>query len=185
MTVWGVPGIFSKGIDSTTAFLRHLQVPMRERGERVADAELPVRNWFGARWQWREDAESLSELTHDGDSIVAHSFGCLRACEAAKLGVRYRLLFLVAPAMSRRYDFTEILDAGTVVVCLHSKSDRAITWGALLPWHPFGRAGRNGFNEPGVIHHRNDSNDHNDYFDRGQIDQWATTFLEHYSHARA
>ena len=183
MTIWGVPGIFSQGERSTDDFLYELS---SLGATDVRDAGLPVRNFITARWRWRTDARALAKRLGAGDAVVAHSYGCLRTCEALNYLVRQglpapRMVMLIAPAMSRGFRFDDIFDNNIAVTALVSRSDDAIKWGSRMLWHPFGDAGRKGFDDSRVVVHRADINDHNDYFNGDQIGRWARLFMEHYA----
>lgn len=155
MKIVGANGILSEGEHNVDRLLDEL----RKRGYPTLDVDLPLVTWVRARWSGRADGHLLAEHSHDGDIVVAHSFGCLRAWYAHKVR-DYAAIVCIAPAMSR----------GTVwnnperVYCFYSPQDWAVRVGSWLPWHPFGGAGIAGFKQKGVHHFETLGSDHNDYF---------------------
>lgn len=131
---------------------------LRARGHQVVDVYLPKRRTLSARWGAGEDAITIAKHSEEGDVLIAHSFGCLRAARAMRLR-EYAAAFLIAPAMSKRWLFR---NPGRVW-CYYSPSDWVVRLGALAVLHPFGRAGVQGFEQPGVRNVRCES-DHDDYF---------------------
>lgn len=77
--------------------------------------------------------------------IIAHSMGCDMVREMLELtgAEEFRRIVLIAPAMSHRYDWTQHQFERMLV--MRNPGDRAIWWGAMLPVHRFGWAGRRGF----------------------------------------
>lgn len=154
MQIVGVNGIATHGEGSIDLLLDELA----QRGLDVVDVRLPLRHWISARWGGCPDGSLVAQHSRDGDVIVAHSFGCLRAWHAHKVR-DYRAIVCIAPAMSKgavwRYPER--------VHCFHSKKDLAIRIGARLLFHPFGAAGTEGFTQDGIRNVRFECG-HSDYF---------------------
>lgn len=154
MRVVGVNGIACHGEHNIDLLLAALEL----RGLNVADVNLPLRHWFSARWRGCSDGQIVARHSNDGDILVAHSFGCLRAWHAHRVR-NYRAVICIAPAMSQHalWDYPER------VHCYYSPRDWAIRIGARLLFHPFGAAGTKGFSQFRVTNHRTESG-HSDYF---------------------
>lgn len=163
MKIIGVNGINTHGAGNTDVMLAELQ----KLGYDVLDVHLPKRHFITARWGAAKDAEAIHQFAEDGDVIVAHSFGCLRAAKAMEIarseGLKYSTVFMFRPAMSRHYRFNG-LARDTDVYCFFSYDDIPIMIGSWLIGHPFGAAGRAGFSDPSVINMRS-AGDHNADFD--------------------
>ena len=158
MKIIGVNGIATDGAGNTDVLLKRLA----RLGYDTVDVQLPKRHFFSARWGAKKDAQLVVDNSDDGDVVVAHSFGCLRTAFAMRRR-SYRAVFLIAPAMSKNYRFPM---SSTDIYAFHSREDMAIRAGALLLFHPFGLAGRHGFNDPMVTNvHR--AGGHNSYFEEG------------------
>ena len=106
-------------------------------------------DWWSASKR-REIANSIvsqirAQSGFEPVDIVAHSMGCdiIREVEEITEGMEFRRIVLIAPAMSHRYDWTQH-DFERMLV-IRNPGDRAILWGAMLPGHRFGWAGRRGF----------------------------------------
>ena len=155
--ILGVNGLYTHGGNNIDRLLWKL----RDKGHIVGDIALPERGFISARWGADDDAETIAKVSNDGDVLVAHSFGCLRAAEAMEL-VDYSHVFMFAPAMQRGYDFG---DQASKITCFHSHDDLAILMGQLLLFHPFGAAGRKGFYDKRVKHVEL-SGGHNAYFEK-------------------
>lgn len=154
-TIVLVNGIWTHGESNVDA----LKAPLTDAGHRVVDVALPRRGPFRARFTAARDGRTVANHSNDGDVIVAHSFGCLRAAHAAKFR-EYAAIICVAPAMSRHYKWPH----PRRVFCYHSNTDRALKAGALLILHPFGRAGLTGFTQEQVDNIDCWGLDHGDYF---------------------
>lgn len=178
--VIGVPGIHSTGEDSTRRFLWRLQ----DQGYHTEHPDLPVRWALTARFMKDYDAKLVANCIRAGDALVCHSYGCLRGTLGAirayqKNQEAVSVLFLIAPAMEPDFVFNK-LPPTTQVICLYSEDDLAIKAGSKLWWHPFGEAGNTGFNDPRVLNISANGNDHDDYFNRPEINKWVNTFLSYY-----
>lgn len=77
--------------------------------------------------------------------VVAHSMGCdiVREIMDHVPGQLFGRVVLIAPAMERGVRWERRRFDRMMV--LHNSRDAAILAGSLLPWHPFGLAGRYGF----------------------------------------
>ena len=112
-------------------------------------------SWTARRRRNREQiAASLLNQIDRGGVLVAHSFGCLLGWEMLNLHSQRRSLamrrlfsnvFFLAPAMDRGGWDWRCLNFGRLH-CVHNPHDIAILLGSITPWHPFGAAGRSGFN---------------------------------------
>lgn len=158
MRIVGVNGILSHGEHNIDPLLDELA----RRGLAVRDVHLPFRTWVSARWNGCRDGQIVAQQSRDGDVIVAHSFGCLRAWNAHQVR-DYKAIVCIAPAMSDRAQWRD----PSIVHCFYSRKDLAIKIGALLLFHPFGAAGTKGFRQKGVTNREFEAG-HNDYF-RGAL----------------
>lgn len=154
----GINGINTKGRNNTDVVLRELE----SRGYETLDVDLPVRHTISAFWGARGDAESyLVPVLRKDDILVAHSFGCLRAAHALRLNGYIKAAFLIAPAMSHRWEFPD----PKKVYAFCSTDDWVVSLGSKIPGHPFGYAGTAGFNQLAPIgHNYHWQSDHDDYF---------------------
>lgn len=184
--VLGVNGIHSHGINGTAAVLGQLVT----LGHEVRDYRYPKRNaltvWPQAnRW---DDAEGLMTLAEPGDHLVCHSYGCLIALEAMAMGAEFGLVFMFNAAASsdRRPWWPLHPRAAEKVFVVYNPEDKALRWGARIPFHPFGKLGYKGYRGP---HDRRVINlpqliddggtNHNDSLhDEGRRDAWVK-FIDH------
>lgn len=150
----GVNGINTHGEGNIDLLLADMDL----RGASTVDVRLPKRHWMSARWGGRRDGEIIADLSPEGAVLVCHSFGAIRAHYAHKLR-EYSAIVCIAPAASKHLEW----NVPSRVWCYHSPADWVVTIGSLLPFHPFGRAGNEGFSQPGVWN-REMTSDHNDYF---------------------
>lgn len=155
MKIVGINGINSHG-DGNVDLVLHL---LRLRGFETVDVRLPKRHWFSARWGGKADGRIVAHLSNEGDILVAHSYGAVRAWYAHKLR-EYKAIFVIAPAQSSNV----IWWTPERVICYYSSIDWVISLGALLPFHPFGRAGVEGYHQSGITNIEVQGSDHNDYF---------------------
>lgn len=132
-----------------------------EEGLQVQDIRLPRVNWFRARWVSHRDGETIAASTHNGDVLIAHSFGAVRAWNAHNLR-DYKAIFLIAPAQSCKVKWKH----PNRVFCFHSKADWVVKLGSALAFHPFGTAGLRGYWQDGItnVDMTGYGADHNDYF---------------------
>ena len=157
MRFLGVNGIASTGKASTDI----LGFELTRYGHQFIDVNQPVRGAWGARWKAEQDARAIISLANDGDCLIAHSYGCLKASIAMR-GVRFHSVFLFRPAMSRRHAFHATMH-GTKVYCIHSHDDITIIMGSLLVLHPFGLAGKSGFKDPFVTNIKSEGGHSDDF----------------------
>jgi hypothetical protein len=144
MKIHGVHGIWTDGKKNIRRMLNWLE---SRYGYATREVRLPRRNPFSARFRAPEDARLLIEGAQDGDIAIGHSYGCAVVAQAMKQ-VEFSHVFLFRPAMEHTYLFP---GNRTVVHCIHSKGDWAIFVGMMLRvGHPFGSAGRTGFDDPRV-----------------------------------
>lgn len=153
-TVVGVNGILTHGEGNIDLLLADMDL----RGASVVDVRLPKRSWISARWGAKRDGAAIASLSPQGSVLVCHSFGAVRAFHAHKL-VEYSAVVCIAPAASRNLAWR---NPGRVW-CYFSPSDWAVRIGSILPFHPFGRAGNEGFSHPDS-HNKQMDSDHDDYF---------------------
>lgn len=157
MRVVGVNGINTHGEKNIDILLGLLA----RQGHETVDVRLPKRHWFDARWGGRHDGEIVADHSQEGDVLIAHSFGAVRAWYAHD-EVPYSAIILIAPAQSALAEWHN----PERVYCLHSHNDWVVRLGAWLPWHPFGRAGLEGYRQEGVNNIAVPGADHDDYFNK-------------------
>lgn len=155
MKVVGINGINTHGEGNIDLVLHLLEA----RGIETVDVTLPKRHTLSAWWGGRLDGRIVAQASDEGDILVAHSYGAIRAFYAHKLR-EYKAIFLIAPAQSSLTNWQN----PDRVVCYYSPVDWVVSLGALLPGHPFGRAGIEGYRQPGVTNVEVQGSDHNDYF---------------------
>lgn len=153
--VVGINGIRTHGERNIDLLLHELHI----RDVPVRDVQLPYRHWMSARWGGRHDGHIVAENSNDGDILVAHSYGAVRAYYAQRLR-EYKAIVCIAPAASRN---TEWNNPGRVW-CYYSPSDWVVSIGSRLPLHVFGAAGNFGFADPRV-HNIEMKSSHGGYFD--------------------
>lgn len=168
MKIIGVNGIRTHGSTSTDIVLREAEL----RGFDVVDVPLPKRGAFSARFGGKKDGEIIADHSSDGDIVVAHSFGCLRAWHAHNLR-DYAGIICLAPAMSRKVKWR---NPGRVH-CWHSRDDLAVRVGTFLFFHPFGGAGTYGFLQAGINHHSAPGAGHGSYFDGRLLRDISNTIM--------
>jgi hypothetical protein len=142
LRVLGINGIRSDGSGNTDRALQGLE----RLDHCTVDTAYPLTRWV---WQTRSRARELRDARvlkrryyHPGDAVIAHSRGCRVNLRMMELGCRFSTVFWFRPAMNRD---VIVPDHGCErLFVLHHPEDRAIALGSLLPWHPFGAAGRFG-----------------------------------------
>ena len=162
MRIVGVNGIASHGEHNIDILLARLALA----GHETIDVPLPKRHFVSAWWGHKEDAEAIADFSQDGDIIIGHSFGGPRVAEAM-MHRNYRQIFFIRPAMSKHYVFNR-----KGVYCFHSKQDWPVRVGALLPFHPFGKAGVDGFTDPCVKNIRSYGGHNADFDERLDMTVW-------------
>ena len=158
MKVLGANGIWSTGEGSTDKVLELLSEKYHYT---TLDINSKIRNPFTARYKALEDASKIIEKAEDGDIIIAHSYGCLKALEAGK-AIDFSHIFLLGAAVDQHYDLTGI-DSYTRIWNLYSKGDWAVRFGSWLALHPFGKAGVRGFSSKRAVNVERKGG-HNSYF---------------------
>jgi pimeloyl-ACP methyl ester carboxylesterase len=139
----------------------------------------PSRAWQAYSTAWRRRTGNLiatqirdyARLAPEGlVDVFAHSMGALLFWYAARDLDCIRRVILAAPAMDSRIDW-DLHNFESMHVFINP-ADRALMWGSLLPWHPYGNAGRFGFRvNDSRIHNitltdwgRSDPHRHSHYF---------------------
>lgn len=122
-------------------------------------------------------ARKILELNRPGDVLIAHSFGCLIALHAMRMGARFSRVFFFGAAVEPGVEFPR--EAFTHLYNIHSPDDKALTLGAKLPYHEFGTLGKFGYtgHDPRVHNIKVDGYDHNDYVSARNLCTWAN-FIE-------
>ena len=120
--------------------------PLRDLGHDVVDVDLPKRHFISAWWGHKADSDAIWRQAVACDAVIAHSFGGPRAWEADRR-CNFQKLIFIAPAMDQHTALSN-RKREKQVYCLHSEADLPVRIGSWLPWHPFGRAGVNGFSDP-------------------------------------
>jgi hypothetical protein len=111
-------------------------------------------------------------LEHEGDILIAHSFGCLASIYAMRKGAKFDKVFFFGAAAECD---VFIPDNFNVLYNIHSDSDRALSLGRNIPLHPFGCMGKDGYsgrNEK-VINVPANGLDHNDYVSAKHLCKWV------------
>jgi hypothetical protein len=150
MAIVGINGISTNGEHNIDVLLTFL----RGRGFETVDVALPIRHAISAYWGHLVDVDKIYRASKDGDIAIAHSFGGPRVAEAMKYR-HFDKVFFIRPAMSKNYVFNR---GG--IHCFYSADDMPVRFGAWLPFHPFGKAGIEGFTDPSVTNIES-SGDHN------------------------
>lgn len=106
-------------------------------------------HWWSERYRLLCAGYVLMQLYAYSPSVrcdlVAHSLAADISREMLQIAKRppLRRIVLIAPAMDHRVDWTQF-DFEKMLV-IYNPKDLAIYWGAKLPGHPFGWAGRREF----------------------------------------
>ena len=169
MRIVGVNGIATHGAGNIDLLL----AAMRDRGFETVDVCLPRRHAISARWGGCKDGQIVAQESRDGDIIVGHSFGCLRAWWAHQVR-DYRAIVCIAPAMGRSVKWRN----PAYVHCWCSPADWAIRVGKLLLVHPFGAAGNKGFRQPGIVNHKLRGVGHGGYFRGARLQALADSIAQ-------
>ena len=159
MRIVGVNGINTNGEGNVDVLLHR----MAALGYETVDVRLPKRRALSALWGGKSDGELIAAASQDGDILVAHSFGGVRAFFAHRK-MEYKHIILIAPAHSRNAQWYN----PRRVTCYFSPSDWIIRLGASLPFHPFGNAGSMGYYQDHVTNISCRGAGHNDYF-KGEL----------------
>lgn len=118
----------------------------------IDDARMHTYGWTGLVGLPCANARavrSMLSVIRPGDSIVAHSNGCLIAWQIAQI-VPLSSVVCINPALRRDTEWPE----GLPVLCLHNSTDWVVNlgrvWGRLFDWDGiktagWGAAGRHGF----------------------------------------
>lgn len=163
---------------------------LRAKGYDVREYAYP-RRWAFMLWSKsirERDARGLMRFCEsDGtESIISHSNGCLITQDAIRLGLKLDSWFAIAGACSSdKVEYPS--NAFEYAYAIYNPYDIALKFGALLPNHPFGRLGSEGYR--GYKNGQWDSRwkningaasgyglNHSHYFDR-ELEQWAS-FIE-------
>ncbi|GAB3021456.1 alpha/beta hydrolase [Bowmanella dokdonensis] len=107
--------------------------------------------WALSFWQYDKVrarlAQTLYDVTQDGDHVVAHSFGAavVFAC-MHKLGRRFGHVWLIAPALNIDDQVTGFdgCQAHSITI-VANPYDRALKAGSILPWMDISDVGRLGW----------------------------------------
>lgn len=166
MKILGVNGIRTHGKTTTDRLLFELE----KLGHNVLDINQPIRHAWGARFKVRKDAKAIIKVANDGDVLLAHSYGCMKAARAMR-GINFKAVFLFRPAMGRYHDFPGWHD--TEIYCIHSRGDLAVWAGGFLLFHPFGLAGVFGFKD-NLVQNIRSSGGHSADFKRDNVANWAS-----------
>lgn len=151
---------------------------LRDLGHGVHDCELPVRHTWSVRRTIERDAELLvrsvmaTSVSREARSIIAHSHGCRIALEAAKL-VDVGSLWLFNPAVSTKYDLSSVRCDKARIYCIYSPSDWTVWLGSMIPFHPFGKAGKHGLRQLSEANNLESNGGHSEAFTHPRVQQWA------------
>lgn len=96
----------------------------------------------------QKTAFRLIEETEDGVNLVGHSNGCRVILEAMRLGLDARRIILFAPAAERWLALPGKARGCESILVIYNPRDRAIRAGEMLPYHPFGSMGSEGYQGP-------------------------------------
>lgn len=125
----------------------------------AGDVRLHSYGWtglVGLKCANRQAVNKLRRLVKPGDTIVAHSNGCLIAWELARLVPDLAAVVCINPALRRDTRWP----AGLPVLCLANSTDWVVqlgrVWGRLFPAdgieaQGWGAAGRYGFTTPDTL----------------------------------
>jgi len=150
--VSGRSGVFS-GVCSAVSTTGIMQDELRRAhhmyGNHLTYPGTDVFHWWSANYR-QLVAESLhGQIDRCGHGlpvdVVAHSLGCdaVREIMESCPGQVFRRIVLLGPAMDRKIAWDRLQFESMLV--LYNPRDAAILAGGLIPWHPFGMAGRRGF----------------------------------------
>lgn len=152
--------------------------PLRDLGHGVHDCELPVRRTWSVKRTLEKDAEQLvqclmaTSVPREVRSIIAHSHGCHIALEAAKM-IDVGSIWLFNPAVSVGYNLDPVRCDKTRIYCIYSPSDWIVFLGSIIPFHPFGKAGKHGLKNLPEANNLESNGGHSEAFKHPRIEQWA------------
>jgi pimeloyl-ACP methyl ester carboxylesterase len=173
MRIIGVNGIHNLSTSKnsfTDKFLAHLA-----QHHEICDVQYPKMFAFLGYFDWsikRRAKIVAAANTSPDDIVIAHSFGCLATLYAMKYydAVFNKLIFFGAAAES---DFVLPLRFNKLYN-IHSRTDSALSLGAILPGHKFGTLGKYGYT--GIDHRVANidatGHEHADYVDPKNICNW-------------
>lgn len=174
--VYAVHGILSNGDHNVDLLLPYLN----KCGHRTFGVNQKRRYAITSAWYAQTDANELSAMTDDKDVLVAHSYGCLKACLAA-MHRAYHAVFLFAPAMEKDWEFSGATPAERFH-CVYTPHDKPVRLGSWIPFgHPFGTAGIEGFDDIPLEQQWcvREVKDHSGFFFEDQRKRWAQYVHEH------
>ena len=134
-----VHGINTTGETNTDRLAERLEA----RGVEVVPVKYSPVRWWSARWRAESIARTVRNYVLPGDAAIAHSFGCLVLYRAMQQGAQFGRVVFFSAAMERKVCFPHDGMQRLLNVC--HPYDRALRAGSLLPWHPFGLLGRDGY----------------------------------------
>lgn len=159
-----VNGINTHGEKNVDLFFR-----LESEGHQVVDVTLPKRGVISSWFTGKADARRLLKRARYGDIVIAHSRGGIVAALASRFNF-FRQIFLIGPAMSRKWDWS-LTKAGGSIFCFYSKTDFWVRVGSLIPGHPFGQAGTHGFTDSRVINTDCSGTSHGGYFEGEKFEE--------------
>lgn len=141
-----VHGISTDGTDNTD----RLAAELVSSGLQVLPVKYHPVRWYNARHRADSVARTLMGHYDPGDSAIGHSFGCLVLYRAMEMGARFGRVVFFGAAMER--DIRIPVHGCDRLLNVTNPYDRALSAGRMLPWHPFGALGRDGY--AGVLDER-------------------------------
>lgn len=159
-------GIFTDGRGNVDKLAKMLsveyQIPIRQPDYKTV-------NPLTARWAAYWIARGIAGFIEPDDVLICHSFGCIIGGVLMELA-EVKACYMIAPAASRDWQFDKV-KGNPVITAFYSPDDYVVRLGSWLPFfHPFGRAGIEGYSYPGVVNIKMQS-DHNDFFRSPLIEQ--------------
>lgn len=90
------------------------------------------------------DGRALRQSAPEGAHVIAHSYGAEVWINSIKAGAKWGRCFIFSGACtSDQYNYPT--DAFKRAYMIYNPADIALWFGALLPFHPFGRLGLRGY----------------------------------------
>lgn len=176
------------GIRTTGSFnVLRFEQPLRAAGYSIHPFDLPftfIREVVFNPGADRRRANDLTDaLAGKRPHLIAHSNGARVAALAMAQGARFDTVVFFAPAWSATKRFPK--DAFKRLFVIHSRADKALRFGGMIPGHDFGWLGLRGYQGPTDHRIRNVSagaTAHMAYFKGDDWQRWQRFALKALAH---
>lgn len=186
MRILGVNGIWNPE-NGERSFTDRMLMGLRISGRhKTVDVHYPLLTTLEAYVpsNLRERAEHILSVYEPGDTVIAHSAGCLLTYTAMRMGARFGKVFFFAAAAESNLEFPK--NGMQKLYNIFSPDDPALRLGRLLPFHPFGALGMKGYkgDDHRVVNVPAPGYDHNGYVEPEHLEEWVKFISRHISPTR-